>query len=90
MHKAGTGRGAAEISIQLVARGHRIGILRLGPRRSGQVHDALDFGALVQNAAVIARAIARTQSASRPSAPKPGSNACRGGTAAHIECRCRK
>ena len=78
MHVAGARRGAAEISIQLVARGQRIGILRLGPRRSGQVHDALDFGALVQIAAVIARAIARTQSASRPPAPNLGSHSLRG------------
>jgi len=69
MHKAGTWCGAAEIVIQLVARGQRIGFMRLGPRRSGQVCDELDFGAPVQITGVIARAIARTRPASRASAP---------------------
>ncbi len=68
VHRAGTWRGAAGISIPLTTRGERLGLLQLGPRRDGQAYDALDFEALVEVTGDAARAIAHALPACVPSA----------------------
>jgi hypothetical protein len=56
--RAGSWRGAAQISIPLLSQGERIGMIQLGPRRDGRPYEALDFEALVDVAQDVARAIA--------------------------------
>jgi hypothetical protein len=84
VHKAGTWRGAAEISIPLMARGQHVGLYLLGPRRGGQAYDALEFEALVRVTGDVERAIAHALPSSRPAAPNPGAHGREGGTATHV------
>ncbi len=84
VHQEGTWRGAAEISIPLMAHGQRVGLLLLGPRRGGQAYDALDFEALVRVTGDVERAIAHALPSSRPAAPNPDARGREEGTAAHV------
>jgi len=64
--QAGNWRGAAQISIPLVAQGERIGMLQLGPRKGGRPYEPLDFEALVEVTHDVARAIANALHSGNP------------------------
>jgi hypothetical protein len=72
VHTVGTWRGAAQVSVPLIARGERIGLLQLGPRRNGEAYEAMDFEALVEVSGEVARALDHALREGGPTAPFAG------------------
>jgi hypothetical protein len=58
--------------VPLIARGERIGLLQLGPRRNGEAYEAMDFEALVEVSGEVARAMDHALREGGPTAPIAG------------------